>query len=246
MKNILIQTTLLTTLFLSFCLSADAQRNAQDVIYLKNGSVIRGKVESQTSDIVSIRTADQSLWVFNKTEINKQTVEKRPQPDFPRKGFYNTTNLGFLHGRGIWSTRLYPSVQASFGYQFNEKWSAGLGTGLEQYDDNGYLPLFAEGRFDLLDNKVTPFATIQAGYTLPIYNEFNQDEERVYKGGVLAGANIGVRTYFSDKSGFTFSVGYKFQETSRSNDWWWGGGSSKSTVVNQYHSLEIRIGFLFR
>jgi hypothetical protein len=73
-------------LFLSFflCLtSLSAQNNVRDVIYLKNGSIIKGSlVEILPGISVKIQTTDGSIYVYTMTEIQK--IEKEsistPQP----------------------------------------------------------------------------------------------------------------------------------------------------------------------
>ncbi|MBQ5512437.1 MAG: hypothetical protein IIT83_02020, partial [Bacteroidales bacterium] len=49
--------------------TANAQQ-LQDVVYLTNGSVVRGTLIEQVPK-VKIRTSDGSLWVFDNNEIDK-------------------------------------------------------------------------------------------------------------------------------------------------------------------------------
>ena len=49
----------------------------QDVLYLKNGSIIRGKIIEMLPDkTVKIRTADGSLFVYQMTEVEKIVMEE--------------------------------------------------------------------------------------------------------------------------------------------------------------------------
>lgn len=75
MKKILI----LLIALLTITTAATAQV-LQDVIYLRNGSVIRGTLIEQVPK-VKIRTTDGSMWVFDQEEIDKITSEPAEQPN---------------------------------------------------------------------------------------------------------------------------------------------------------------------
>ena len=58
-----------------FTLSA---QNYQEVVYLKNGSVIRGTIiEQQPNVLLKIKTADGSIFVYPMNEVEKITKEER-------------------------------------------------------------------------------------------------------------------------------------------------------------------------
>jgi hypothetical protein len=53
-----------------------AQNNTQDVVYLKNGNIIKGMIIEQIPNVsIKIQTADRSLFVFKMDEIDKMTKE---------------------------------------------------------------------------------------------------------------------------------------------------------------------------
>lgn len=68
------------------------QEHMQDVVYLKNGSIIRGNIiEILPEKTVKIQTADSSLFVYSMVEVDKITKEKaltethyRPQVTTPQ------------------------------------------------------------------------------------------------------------------------------------------------------------------
>lgn len=66
-------------------------------LYLKNGSIIRGKI-LQESPVYRIETYDQSQWVFQPSEIEKTIPLKSPNPNikYKEKGFVHYTELGPL------------------------------------------------------------------------------------------------------------------------------------------------------
>lgn len=69
-KSILLFVCLLCATF------AFAQQKVQDVVYLKNGSVIRGTItELKPSESVTIQTADGSIFVYKIDEVERTAVE---------------------------------------------------------------------------------------------------------------------------------------------------------------------------
>jgi hypothetical protein len=74
MKSFLILIT-----FISISIFAVAQQSYQDVVYLKNGSIIRGVIIEQIPNkSIKIETADKSVFVYQIDEIEKMTKEARP------------------------------------------------------------------------------------------------------------------------------------------------------------------------
>jgi hypothetical protein len=62
----------LTLISLFLCQDLLAQTNYQDVIYLKNGSIIKGMIiENMPGATVKLQTADGNLFVYNYTDIEK-------------------------------------------------------------------------------------------------------------------------------------------------------------------------------
>lgn len=65
--------------FAIICLSVAAHAELQEVVYLKNGSIIRGMILEQIpNQSLKIRTADQSIFVFSMDDVIKITKEENP------------------------------------------------------------------------------------------------------------------------------------------------------------------------
>ena len=59
-----------------FSLGLTAQESYQDVVYLKNGSIIKGTIIEQVpNESIKIQTADGSIFVYKMSEILKMTKE---------------------------------------------------------------------------------------------------------------------------------------------------------------------------
>ena len=78
-----------------------AQNKPEDVVYLKNGSVIHGTIlETVPDQTVKIQTADHNIFIFKMDEVARIT---KASPDYFRKkerGYTNYLDVGYLHGIG--------------------------------------------------------------------------------------------------------------------------------------------------
>ena len=67
---------ILINLFFLLAFSSFGQGNYQDVVHLKNGSIIRGIIIEQIPNkSIKIETADKSMFVFGLEDIEKITKE---------------------------------------------------------------------------------------------------------------------------------------------------------------------------
>ena len=71
-----------------------AQKPTQDVLYLKNGSVVKGTIMSWTGETVKIKTRDGSIFVYNSSDVESRKVEDvsitvtgKKILDFPKHSF---------------------------------------------------------------------------------------------------------------------------------------------------------------
>jgi hypothetical protein len=173
--------------FVSFCLFVNilqAQSNFEDVVYLKNGGVTRGRIlEIIPDSSLKIETKDRNIFVYRFNEIEK--ILKVPIPatkeeiagekraenlvtttvpntvkadinEFKKEGFHNITKFGPLG---------FTNYSFNFinGYQFNPYILLGLGVGLDAYKG-------LSGGTDIL-----PFTNGDPKYTnyfLPIFMDF--------------------------------------------------------------------------
>ena len=122
---------LITLLLFVFVLSwSFAQNNYQDVIYLKNGSIIRGVIIEQIPNkTFKIETEERNVFVFEVDEIDKITKEyaenKKPISD-RRKGYIGISMGasipvgGFADiSNGLAKTGIHINL-LNFGYLFSE------------------------------------------------------------------------------------------------------------------------------
>ena len=106
-----------------------AQGELQEVVYLKNGSIIRGTIiEQQPNKLIKIQTNDGNVFVYNIDEVDKITKEpyynrnhKKNNSNFQYKetnGYKGFLELGYTFGTGDFCEDEL-EINGTYGYQFN-------------------------------------------------------------------------------------------------------------------------------
>lgn len=228
----------LLILFVLFFVGAVAQGKKETVVYLKNGSVIRGQLIGSSDQQTRILTQDGSIWSFSKAELDSVRSEKRFRNfAYKTKGFAHFSELGpLVAGKttvdGVTTAAF--SFQTVNGYKFNQFAMLGFGTGVDLYATQTIVPLFASFRGDIATNgTVLPFYFIDAGYGANITQDSQAGED--FKGGLLYAAGIGVKIPFNRSAGFLLSIGYRYQATQSIRN--------QDQIDTKYRRLAIRAGF---
>lgn len=190
------------------------QSNYQDVVYLKNGSIIRGTIIEQVPNIsIKIETADRSVFVYQIDEIEKLTKEAIQvksgislSNSGLQSGYKGIVELGYQIGTGDYGMDRF-KLNIINGYQINPYFSLGFGTGLRYYFDSGLtlIPVFADFRANFMNNKISPYLSLGFGYS---FDATNKSEEGV---GFLLNPTVGVSFKVSDKSAMNIGLGYEMQ-----------------------------------
>jgi hypothetical protein len=140
------------TIFLPLMLAAifsslSAQPNMQDVVYLKNGSIIKGKIvspenmatERVSAEGVKVQIAGGSVFVFPHDEIDSIKKEsslkeqiKHIKKDYFRRehGYRNITSFGVLYGANL--KKVTPDPNDPNSYNNDDDW------GMTLHTVNGY------------------------------------------------------------------------------------------------------------
>ncbi len=211
---------ILFCLFLLVSVAASAQ-TMQEVVYLKNGSVIRGIVIEQVpNESLKIQTADGSVFAYQMDEvekITKEAVDNTRRSSNVRNASSNSHGFGgkgtglksgyrgfvdFGGGVGVgdWGDGRV-GFSTSHGYQFCPYFFLGVGVGLNYHTDWDVveIPIFAHLRSEFLDNAISPFLDVKIGYS-------------PYDGtGVYAEPSVGCRVGVTDKLGLSLGIGYEMQ-----------------------------------
>lgn len=183
--------TLALLAFAIISIGSISAQSMQDVVYLKNGSIIRGMVIEIVSDgNVKVQTADGCVFVYPMTDVQK--IQKEQNQALPRynkypyhpysskechdelygwgnaprfRGFVELNNT--FGTSASWRNRF--GMLASFGYQVFPYLYVGAGTGFDYWTDYSYwsVPIFAHLRTEVHKahrRNVSPFIDTKIGY----------------------------------------------------------------------------------
>jgi hypothetical protein len=225
--------------FVMLFISTIAQTGkTEDVVYLKNESVVRGKILQKTDAIVKIQVSDGSIFVLAITEVEKITTEKRfGSYQYKAKGFAHFTELGpLIAGKttieGVTTAAF--SFQTINGYKFSKPAFLGLGIGADLYATQTIIPVFGSFRGDIsIKGSVIPFYFADAGYGINITQNSNNGID--FKGGFTYALGLGAKIPFNKTAGFLISFGYRSQKTSFTQN--------NVNKEIQYNRLAVRAGF---
>lgn len=241
---------LLTIGLLAFCMNAEAQYY-EEVIYLKNGSVLRGDVLEQTQEEIKIKIAGGSVLVYKMSEVEriakeeKKFKEKKQSKDFTVQdtGYYHSVTFGLLPGQGEFGNFAFGgSLHYVFGYQYKPIIGAGIGIGADSYiysEIRNVIPVYLEVRGYLKNQPFAPYYSLQAGYGFALVNDtWNMTDAT---GGIMIHPKVGFRFPSRTNAAFTTEIGYLFQKASFTFDDWQGRYQDD---VN-FRRISVRFGVIF-
>ncbi len=200
----------------------------EDVVYLQNGSVIRGTITEQIPrESVTIQTFDGTVFRFLTSEIDR--IVREPSRFTQIKVRFNSNVVPITYDdrpQWYWGYGLSLStnqssgnfhVEPRAGYKWRHWLHTGLSSGLNPYNAGLILPIAAELRGDLLKKAVTPHYYLQGGYGVAATRS---QRHRVFEGGLLYGGGIGLSFKSRKKAEYFFTVGYKWQGTYQEFEEW--------------------------
>ncbi len=223
-----------------------AQNPMQDVIYLNNGSVFRGKITEQHADsLIKVRIEGGSIFALNPSEID--TIRKEKRFKYNRNtlpGYYNQTGFSILTGGDqsypFYIDPLYASFYSVHGYKFLNRLMTGAGAAMDLHS-YFILQLFADLRWEALKHAATPFAYVQGGYGLPLTHA-DGDFIKELRGGPMWSAGAGMRFYFRRQGSFVLSMGYKKTEINEVQKPFGGSEQEFHFIINRL-ALNFGLGF---
>jgi len=196
-------------------LAAMAQKGMQDVVYLKNGSIIRGMVIEQVPGVsIKVETADKSVFVYPMDEVEKITKEPAVRSSVANagigKGYEGLVQVGYGIGVG-----LYGEDRAKFnfinGYRFNPHLMTGIGVGVRAYTGSGettlFVPFFLHVRYTPLDRKISPYLAVDFGTSFNASEDFRTE-------GIMLNAGLGVSIRTGESTALLLGFGLDLQKHS--------------------------------
>jgi hypothetical protein len=224
-----------------FPLKGSAQTNKQDVVYLKNGSSIRGKLIID-STVVKIQTSDNSVWAFNRGDVDSIKKEPRHARSYlmtRQKGYYNVSVAGANIPPPDISTIQGLALSMSNGYRFSPYFSVGGVVGLDVFEQDIYLPVSLECRGEIIRRSATPFWFAQYGY--PLIQKLNKSLVSYDPGRSLA-AGGGMLFVLSSNVNLVMQLSFKAQKGTYER-FSWRRGDYIETIDYRRTCLQIGLQF---
>jgi hypothetical protein len=254
-------TILLVTLLCSLTLCA--QKRNRDVVYLKNGSILRGTILLADSvHYIKLKTPDRNVWVIEKEKIDNIVVRPSKIPIPQKSGYFNLTEMGVLVGNSANYKKNPFTLMNINSWKFENGFSTGIGVGVEFFNET-YLPVVADFRYYLRKSGAIPYVSLQGGYSIPLGGTYSQQqiyyaspyflESPIYfwdppspattdvssRGGWLLNPAIGIQTPLNENLALTFSAGYRMMRQR------YGKNDTYKLDVD-YNRLSLKVGLLFK
>lgn len=235
------KTPLLSIILVFVSIAAFAQKDMDDVVYLKNGSRIQGSIMMVIPDsMVQIKQQGGSVWVFSMKEVSMIDKEEKVKQHImlsDSKGYKLTVEAGALFGAKSNEDKTPFCIQMVNSYHFTPGTAVGLGAGLEFYHTT-QVPVFVDLRHYFNRKYYAPFCFIEGGAMIPAEKKWTDSYGYSYKGkvGYMINPGIGLLFPSNEKVDFFLSFSYRYQELNFSR---------KDTYLKDYMRIEKMNRFKF-
>lgn len=222
---------------------AYSNNDYQDVIYLKNGGIIRGMIIEQIPNkSIKIKTADSNVLVFKSEEIKKITKELKEiysNSSGLKKGYKGIVTFSYLLGIGDFQ---HDRVKFDFinGYQVNPYISIGVGIGFRYYTKSAeyIIPFFYDTKITFSDSELSPFFSLGIGSSIGT-NGLSNDII-----GFIFNPAFGM-TIKGAYSNVNIGIGYELQQFIETYYEYGFGYVSRDEYIMEYGAFELFIGISF-
>lgn len=187
--------------------AAFAQGNFEDVVYLKDGTIMRGIIVETIPDVsIKIKDNTGNTYFYKMADIHRMTREEAKVVKKERGGDFGFGNKGFGASYEIGTAAYiegFPALSAVLvhGYRFSNEIFVGVGTGVDFADGYINVPAYLDVRAYFLKTRATPFFSLGAGYNFV-------SENKNYH-GFLVNPAAGVRFALNQKIAINLNLGYK-------------------------------------
>jgi hypothetical protein len=224
-------------------------QKTNDVLYLKNGSIIYGKLMEIVKDTYKMQTADGSIFIYKAEEVEKFANEAPFFNGRKTDGFGFSLEAGFLIGSQ------QSEYVAPFSFNFlasitsNTQNITSVGSGVE-FLGRPYTPLFLEYKYIIFNKKTAPFIFLRCGAVIPFGSSNEQTTTaqtnnnnfiKDYKGGVSLGLGTGI-SWAKENYETYLSFAYRYARTCYEQNEYNRG---YVTYSNNFNRLEVKFGYKF-
>ncbi len=194
----------------------------KEVVYLKNGSIIKGTiVEWVPNESITIETADKSVFVCKISDIERvkrnlqlSDVEVSRNVATNNQNRINTTpnyesslSLGYGLASGKYGLDVF-CFNFVFGKNLNAHHFAGFGTGLRYFSNENtemtMVPILIDYRYKFFNQSMSPYLRLSGGYSVNVSNGLDNS-------GFIVDPRIGLE-FPVGTSKISFDMGYQTQQ----------------------------------
>ena len=227
-----------------------------DVLYFKGGDVLKGRVMEYLGGDHLSRLVGGEKKNFSGENFKKIKKVKLFEGNYyhKEKGSWHEFYMGLMTGKtGEYSkNENHMSLELIIGHRFNRYLGLGLGTGYQSYSGVDAVPIFLSITGDFLNERITPYYFINAGYGFGIDRSDEWDNYSEVKGGLMYNPGIGFK-FRLKKLYISSSVAYRFQlaqfiseqEVYSFNDFIGSSRFFPQTRTQKINRLEFKIGIGF-
>lgn len=153
-------------------------------------------------------------------------------------GYINQIGIDFLAG----TSTTTPVFQMVNGYQFNPRFSAGVGIGYIPYNDPlALIPFYLDFNYAMKESNTAPFLFLKAGYNISVHtnDDYQLDGHR---GGWMFSPGIGIDFRTDDGFQWFLNAGYNVNKARFDQEGW--GGETMETDLT-FKRVMFGLGFSF-
>ncbi len=244
----------ITAFLLLYAAQLKAQQNDfSDKVYLKNGSLIVGKIiQYAPNDTLKVQIGSGQIVPFGHDQVKKivmfsalkdKSFRTEKPYEFKEQGLYDALSLSGNFGRNAIRTQRGIGIQNVVGYQFNRLVGTGIGVGYDSYylnnGESNVVSVFGEYRGYLGKRNTSEYWTLAAGFGQPI--DSKSDNFTNLKGSFMVQPTVGFRFGASRRYNFFADLGFRLQQIRFQNNNTW----SESAYTVTYRRWILRGGILF-
>lgn len=239
-------------ILLIFTFTSVCSQNQKVQVYLKNGTIIKGKLLETTSP-KSIKVESNNMsWTFQDSEVDTIIIGK-PKKYFStiEMSYFIDAEYGVLVGNSNNEENSISFFHGSFNYRLANNFYVGAGAGVEYYMEQSYIPVFGKLEYRFRPTKFSPHVFIKSGYLIPGEDQQSKDIYEQYEsrniptkylnssGGLMVNPGFGFTTFLGENFGLCFSVGYRFHELNFT-------GKDEYELEQRYTRLSFSVGIIFK
>ncbi len=237
--------SLILLIILAFISIQTYSQKGADALYLKNGSIVFGKIMEVKDKMYKIKTVDGFLFTFSADEVEKFTLAAKSEPTEMKisdpDGFGFGIESGMLLGSSENNFPILLAFNPMVTYTLSSRHTLGFVSGAEIYDEF-YLPLTLEYRFNILKKDVSPLVYLRGGALVPIGGGASDED---YKGGWTIGGGTGFRWPIKGfESYIKFGYRYSYLVHTEENTYY-STFPVEYTYQANFYRLEMKWGFKF-